>query len=163
MDIIFGNAAAVLQNCNIYARLPREEQSNTITAQGRLAVDEDGGIIIHNCTIKASQELIKSKRSVKTFLGRPWKNFSRTVIMQSFIDDIVESEGWLDWPGVRTDTIYYAEYANKGAGAITTGRVKWTGYRTLNRSEASEFTVRNFISGDKWIPSSGIPFSPDLI
>ncbi|CAH1415160.1 unnamed protein product [Lactuca virosa] len=35
IDFIFGDAAAVLQNCNIYVRNPLPGQQNTITAQGR--------------------------------------------------------------------------------------------------------------------------------
>ncbi|KAK9983726.1 hypothetical protein SO802_033251 [Lithocarpus litseifolius] len=35
VDFIFGNAAVVFQNCNIYPRLPITGQFNTITAQGR--------------------------------------------------------------------------------------------------------------------------------
>ncbi|CAI0393960.1 unnamed protein product, partial [Linum tenue] len=35
VDFIFGNAAAVLQNCMIYARRPMKSQKITITAQGR--------------------------------------------------------------------------------------------------------------------------------
>lgn len=35
IDFIFGNAAAVLQDCDIHARLPNPGQRNMVTAQGR--------------------------------------------------------------------------------------------------------------------------------
>ncbi|KAJ7982449.1 Pectinesterase [Quillaja saponaria] len=35
VDFIFGNAAAVFQSCNIYARKPLPGQQNAVTAQGR--------------------------------------------------------------------------------------------------------------------------------
>lgn len=35
VDFIFGNAAVVLQDCDIQARLPSPGQRNMVTAQGR--------------------------------------------------------------------------------------------------------------------------------
>ncbi|KAM2975640.1 hypothetical protein FF1_001780 [Malus domestica] len=43
---------------------------------------------------------------------------------------------------------------NIGPGALTSGRVKWGGYRVItSSSEASKFTVDNFISGSSWLPA----------
>ncbi|XP_019054364.1 PREDICTED: probable pectinesterase/pectinesterase inhibitor 41 [Nelumbo nucifera] len=49
VDFIFGNAAAVFQDCNIYARLPMQGQFNVLTAQGRTDPNLNTGIPIHNC------------------------------------------------------------------------------------------------------------------
>lgn len=162
IDFIFGFAAAVIQNSFIYVRRPLLGQYDTITAQGRKDKNNTGGIVIHNCTITKAENLHQNQKLTKVFLGRPWKNFSRTVIMQSFIDDVIDPKGWLEWHA-SLDTIYYAEYDNRGPGAITTNRVKWGGYHIINRTEAEKFTVRNFISGEKWISSMGIPCFLDLI
>src|SRR4051812_33194604 len=54
VDFIFGDAAAVLQGCNIYARKPASGQKNTVTAQARTDPGENTGIIIHNCRISAA-------------------------------------------------------------------------------------------------------------
>ncbi|CBI26863.3 unnamed protein product, partial [Vitis vinifera] len=48
VDFIFGDAVAVLQNCNIYVRRPMSNQANVITAQGRSDQNENTGISIHN-------------------------------------------------------------------------------------------------------------------
>ena len=44
VDFIFGNAAVVFQNCNLYARKPNANQQNTFTAQGREDPNQNTGI-----------------------------------------------------------------------------------------------------------------------
>ncbi|KAL5996247.1 hypothetical protein ACLOJK_026321 [Asimina triloba] len=163
VDFIFGDAIAVFQNCNLYARSPLHGQSNVFTAQGRADAARRSGTVFHNCTITAAPELDKS--AVRSYLGRPWEKYSRTVVMQSFLDDLIDPKGWLEWNGTfALDTLFYVEYQNRGPGANTENRVKWPGYKLLNSSvDAQPFTVRNFIQGDLWLPSTGVPFHLDLM
>ncbi|RWW12919.1 hypothetical protein GW17_00023395 [Ensete ventricosum] len=77
VDFIFGNAASVFQDCNIYARRPLRGQSNVVTAQGRTMPDQATGISIHNCTVSAAPDLAADRRFARTFLGRPWKDHGR--------------------------------------------------------------------------------------
>ncbi|KAJ7977904.1 Pectinesterase [Quillaja saponaria] len=46
IDFIFGNGAAVLQNCKIYTRVPLPLQKVTITAQGRKNPNQSTGFSI---------------------------------------------------------------------------------------------------------------------
>ncbi|CAN0891567.1 Probable pectinesterase/pectinesterase inhibitor 17 [Linum grandiflorum] len=164
VDFIFGNAAAVLQNCMIYARRPMAKQKITITAQGRTDPNQNTGISIHNSRVMAGSDLRPVVGSFKTFLGRPWKTYSRTVFMQTFLDSLVDPAGWLEWDGnFALRTLYYGEYRNTGPGAPTGRRVKWAGYRVItSASEAGRFSVGNFIAGRSWIPGTGIPFTSGL-
>jgi len=164
VDFIFGNAAVVFQNCDLYPRLPMEKQFNAITAQGRSDPNQTTGISIYNCTIRAADELASSDGTTQTFLGRPWKQYSRTVYMNSFIDNVVNPNGWRDWNGTfALDTLYYGEYNNRGPGATTTNRVSWPGYHTMNATDASNFTVSTFVFGDDWLPQTGIPYTSGLM
>ncbi|KAL4370229.1 hypothetical protein AHAS_Ahas06G0044900 [Arachis hypogaea] len=164
VDFIFGNAAVVFQDCNIYPRLPMSNQFNAITAQGRTDVNQNTGISIHNCTITAAADLAASNGTTKTYLGRPWKLYSRTVYMQSFMDSLIDPAGWVAWSGdFALDTLYYAEYDNWGAGSNTSSRVTWAGYDVLLDSiGAINFTVSNFIFGDVWLPATGVPYLASL-
>ncbi|KAJ1412598.1 Pectinesterase, catalytic [Sesbania bispinosa] len=164
IDFIFGNAAVVFQNCNLYARKPNPNQKNLFTAQGREDPNQNTGISILNCKVAAAADLIPVKSSFKTYLGRPWKKYSRTVYLNSFMEDLIDPAGWLEWNGTfALDTLYYGEYKNRGPGSNTSARVTWPGYRVINSStEASQFTVREFIQGNEWLNSTGIPFFPDL-
>ena len=165
VDFIFGNAAALFQNCNIYPRLPMPGQFNPITAQGRTDPNQNTGISIHNCTIRAADDLASSNSTTQTYLGRPWKEYSRTVYMQSFMDSLINTVGWREWDGnFALSTLYYAEYNNTGPGSDTTNRVTWPGYHVItNATDAGNFTVSNFLLGDNWLPQTGVPYSGGLI
>ncbi|KAK6243004.1 hypothetical protein QUC31_009413 [Theobroma cacao] len=90
IDFIFGNAAVIIQSFFIYLRKPLQGQANVITAEGREFKKNNTGIVIHNCTFTSAPEFIPYKATVRTYLGRPWKEFSRTIIMQSFLDDLID-------------------------------------------------------------------------
>ncbi|XP_058734621.1 pectinesterase 2-like isoform X2 [Vicia villosa] len=164
VDFIFGNAAAVFQNwSNIFARNP-PNKVNTITAQGRMDPNQNTGISIHNSRVTAASDLKPVQGSVKTYLGRPWKQYSRTVFMKSSLDSLIHPAGWLEWSGdFALRSLYYGEYMNTGLGSSTRNRVKWQGYHVMtSASEASKFTVSNFIAGNSWLPATKVPFTSTL-
>ncbi|KAI8025058.1 putative pectinesterase/pectinesterase inhibitor 7 [Camellia lanceoleosa] len=164
VDFIFGNAAVVFQNCNVYPRLPILGQFNTITAQGRTDINQNTGTSIQNCTITAAPDLAANNGTTQTYLGRPWKLYSRTVYIQSFLDSLINPAGWAMWSGTfALDTLYYAEYNNRGPGSSTANRVNWPGYHVINATDAVNFTVSNFISGNSWLPTTGVPYTGGLM
>ncbi|XP_068663057.1 putative pectinesterase/pectinesterase inhibitor 24 [Aristolochia californica] len=159
VDFIFGNAAAVLQNCNIRPRVPMKGQQDTITAQGKVDPNQNTGISIHNCSITPFGNMT----SVRTYLGRPWKAYSTTIFMKSMLDKIIDPTGWMPWTGTSApDTIFYAEFQNYGPGSSTKDRVKWKGLRFIKDKQAQKFTVKSFIHGDKWISKAGVKFTSGL-
>ncbi|KAF6174709.1 hypothetical protein GIB67_008764 [Kingdonia uniflora] len=164
VDFIFGNAAVVLQNCMIYARKPMTGQTNVVTAQGRTDPNQNTGISIHDSRIMAAADLKPLIGSVSTYLGRPWKEYSRTVYLQNYLDTLVSPVGWLEWDGdFALSTLFYGEYKNFGPGSSTANRVKWGGYRVITSlSEASKFTVGSFIAGGSWLPGTGVPFTSGM-
>lgn len=164
IDFIFGNAAAVLQNCYLVLRRPRRGSYNVILASGRTDPGQNTGFSVQNCRITASSDFSPVKHNFNSYLGRPWKQYSRSVIMQSNIDDAIASRGWIEWPGEGSyvKTLYFAEYSNTGPGAGTSQRVNWPGFHVIGAGEAAKFTVSNFISGTNWLPSTGVPFISGL-
>ncbi|KAI4303061.1 hypothetical protein MLD38_038738 [Melastoma candidum] len=160
VDFIFGDAAAVIQNSLIIIRRPMDNQQNTVTAHGRTDPHETTGLVIHNCRIVPEQKLYAARFQIPSFLGRPWKEYSRTVIMESTLGDLIQPAGWMPWAGnFALDTLYYAEYANQGPGAQTNKRVRWKGYHVLtNKNQAAPFTVGQFIQGNTWLKAAGIPY-----
>ncbi|XP_030464038.2 pectinesterase 3-like [Syzygium oleosum] len=160
IDFIFGNSAVVFQNCNIQPRQPLDNQFNTITAQGKKDPNQNTGISIQKCSITANGNV-----TAPTYLGRPWKDYSTTVIMQSTIDSFLNPKGWIEWVS-NVDpprTIFYAEYQNRGAGASTAQRVTWAGYKSaLTATEAGKFTVGSFIQGSEWLPQTSVTFDAAL-
>ncbi|GLJ52726.1 hypothetical protein SUGI_1122620 [Cryptomeria japonica] len=160
---IFGNAAVVFQNCTLFARTPLSGQQNIFTAQGRTDPNQNTGISIHKCNVIAAPELVPVISSFPTYLGRPWKLYSRTVYMKSYLDGLTQPAGWLEWSGdFALSTLYYGEYRNQGPGSNTSQRVTWPGYHVMKISDAQNFTVRSFISGDTWLPTTSIPHGISL-
>ncbi|XP_048139418.1 pectinesterase 3 [Rhodamnia argentea] len=159
IDFIFGNSAVVFQNCNIQPRQPMDSQFNTITAQGKKDPNQNTGISLQKCSITANGNV-----TAPTYLGRPWKDYSTTVIMQSTIDSL-NPKGWTEWV-TNVDpprTIFYGEYQNSGPGSSTAQRVTWAGYKpALSAAEAGKFTVGSFIQGSDWLPQTSVTFDAAL-
>ncbi|CAN4125856.1 unnamed protein product [Withania somnifera] len=164
IDFIFGDAAAVFQNCDIFVKRPMDHQSNMITAQGRDDSNENTGIVILNSRVSPSSEFRAVKGSFKNYLGRPWKKYSRTVFIKTDLDALIDPRGWKEWSAsFALSTLFYGEYMNTGSGANTENRVNWPGFHVLrDANEISQFTVRNFILGESWIPASGVPYWADI-
>ncbi|KAI3714456.1 hypothetical protein L6452_21410 [Arctium lappa] len=163
VDFIFGNGAVVFQNCQILARKGLPNQKNTITAQGRKEPTQPSGFSIQFSNISVEPDLVNS--SISTYLGRPWKLYSRTIFMQSYISGLIRPEGWLEWNGdFALDTLYYGEYMNYGPGAGLGGRITWPGLHAINDStQANNFTVAEFLLGNSWLPSTGVKYTAGLV
>uniref|UniRef100_A0A5B6YM53 Pectinesterase n=1 Tax=Davidia involucrata TaxID=16924 RepID=A0A5B6YM53_DAVIN len=164
VDFIFGDSTAVFQNCQILARKGLPNQKNTITAQGRKDPTEPTGFSIQFSNISAEPDVLASVNSTPTYLGRPWKEYSRTVFMQSYMGSAIRPEGWLEWNvSFALDTLVYGEYMNYGPGAALSSRVKWPGFHAINdTAQANNFTVAQFILGNSWLPSTGVKYTAGL-
>ncbi|XP_051147666.1 pectinesterase 3-like [Andrographis paniculata] len=156
IDFIFGNAAVVFQKCVISPRQPLPNQFVTITAQGKKDPNQNTGISIQRCTMSPLDRL-----TAPTYLGRPWKDFSTTVIMQTEIGGFLDPGGWISWVK-NVDpprSIFYAEYQNTGPGSSIGNRVKWQGYKpSLTAAQASKYNVQTFIQGPSWLPAQMVTF-----
>ncbi|XP_050262784.1 probable pectinesterase/pectinesterase inhibitor 12 [Quercus robur] len=161
IDFIFGNAAVVFQGCNIVSRMPMPGQFTVITAQSRDTLDENTGISFQNCSILGTNDLYSNSSSVKSYLGRPWRVYSQTVYLESYIDNFIDPAGWTQWASDDDrglDTLYYGEYDNYGPGSSTDYRVTWPGYHVMDIFDAYNFTVSEFITGDEWLDSTSFPY-----
>jgi pectinesterase len=159
IDYIFGNAAAVFQNCNLQARLGQAGSQNIYSASGRTDPGQNTGLSFLSCTVGAAPGL---PDSYPTYLGRPWKPYAQTVFIKSTLANCVNPAGWLLWNGDPNSgkTVNYGEYGNTGPGANTASRVSWS--RQISVTEATKFTVSSFIAGQEWLPATSIPFNSAL-
>lgn len=142
VDYIFGQAAAVFDNCHIHTKA-----DGYITAPMRFAADEPSGFIFNKCRLTSSN----TKNGI--YLGRPWRDYGRTVYLDTKMDAQIRPEGWHHWVPERERTAYFAEYRSTGEAANTTSRVRWS--RQLTEEEAKQFRPENFLRGrDGWDPRS---------
>lgn len=161
VDFIFGNSATVFQDSTILVRPrqlnPTKGENNAVTAHGRTDPAQSTGFVFQNCVINGTQDymaLYYSKPKVhKNFLGRPWKEYSRTVFIQCTMEALITPNGWLPWSGdFALQTLYYGEYENSGPGAKISGRVAWSSQ--IPKEHVLVYSLQNFIQGNEWIPTS---------
>jgi pectinesterase len=87
-----------------------------------------------------------------TYLGRPWRPYSRVVYIHTELPSDLNPAGWNNWnkPG-NEKTAYYAEFGNTGPGANSTQRVPWS--HQLTSQQANQYLPQNFLRGtDHWDP-----------
>ncbi|KAK7333019.1 hypothetical protein VNO80_29779 [Phaseolus coccineus] len=166
IDFVFGDAVAVLQNCTFVVRKPMANQQCIVTAQGRKERNQPSGIIIHGGSIVSDPSYYPVRFDNKAYLARPWKNFSRTIIMDSYIDDLITPDGYMPWQTVEglsgMDTCFYSEINNHGPGADKSKRVKWEGIKSLSKDVATTFLPSPFFHGDDWIRVTRVPYDSGL-
>ncbi|EOA32651.1 hypothetical protein CARUB_v10015948mg [Capsella rubella] len=164
IDFLFGDAAAVFQNCTLLVRKPLPNQACPITAHGRKDPRESTGFVFQGCTIAGEPDYLAVKETSKAYLGRPWKEYSRTIIMNTFIPDFVQPQGWQPWQGdFGLKTLFYSEVQNTGPGATVANRVTWAGIKTLSDEDILKFTPAQYIQGDTWVPGKGVPYTSGLL
>src|SRR5688572_22288098 len=140
VDYIFGQAAGVFENCRIHSK-----GDGYITAPMRFAADEPSGFVFLNST------LTSENTNKGVYLGRPWRDFGRTVFINTRMDAAIRPEGWHHWEPHREKTAYFAEYGSAGKGANVAARVAWA--RHLDDADVKQFSVEHFLGGrDGWDP-----------
>ncbi|KAL6878452.1 hypothetical protein ACP4OV_012622 [Aristida adscensionis] len=170
VDFILGDAAAVFQRCVLLVRPPLPGQPAVVTAHGRRDHQQTTGFVVHKSRILADERLAGSisaaasaAAATKTYLGRPWKDFARTVVMESIIEGFVHGQGYLPWEGEEDlGTAYFGEFGNVGDGSNTTARAETKGFHLMGKDRAAQFTVGRFLHGAEWIPETGTPVSLGL-
>ncbi|XVF58757.1 hypothetical protein PTKIN_Ptkin07bG0092200 [Pterospermum kingtungense] len=161
VDFIFGNSASVFQECEILVARrqlnPEKGENNAITAHGRTDPAQSSGLIFQNCLLNGTDEYMRyyhSKPKVhKNYLGRPWKEYSRTVFINCVMEALISPEGWMPWSGdFALKTLFYGEFGNSGPGSNVSMRVPWSSQ--IPSQFVYAYSVQNFIQGDLWIPTS---------
>ena len=138
VDFIFGGATAFFESCHIHCL-----RNGYITAASTPAEQEFGFVFSH-CRITGERP------EVKTYLGRPWREFANTIFLNTEMSEVVRPAGWHNWDKpAREKTSRYAEFDSGGPGGKTPERVAWA--KQLTKDEASKINAQHVLGGlDKW-------------
>ncbi|MCR5279926.1 MAG: pectin methylesterase [Lachnospiraceae bacterium] len=111
IDYIFGGADARFEDCVLFTR-KRETAGDCYVTAASTPEGQERGFLFDNCRFESDAP----KGTV--YLGRPWRNYARTEIRNSYLDAGINPIGWHDWnkPEAR-NTVLYTETGNYGPGA----------------------------------------------
>lgn len=132
-DFIFGAATAVFDDCRIHSR------KNSYITAASTPQGNAFGYVFRNCKLTAEPGVDK------VYLGRPWRDFARTVFIGCEMGSHIAAEGWHNWEKPEREmTSFYAEYNSSGPGAKTAGRVAWS--HQLTKKEIRNYTFEQFFN-----------------
>jgi len=145
VDFIFGNATAVFERDEIH-----EIRNGYLTAQSRTAEEQTTGYVIDHSKVTDVATTGADGKAPSLFLGRPWREYSRVVVMNTELPEQLNPAGWSAWGrGDATPRAFYAEYNNSGPGWKPTERVAWL--HQLTAVQAAAFGAKRFLAGkDLW-------------
>ena len=140
VDFIYGGAAAWFEDCDIVCvnrgedREPSGFATAASTPQG-----QKYGYVFHRCRFTG-----EDVPDASFYLGRPWREFAKTILLACYIGPHIKPEGWDNWskPDFQ-QTGLYAEYECYGPGSDLSHREY---ARTLTPQEAATITYENFLN-----------------
>ena len=136
-DFIFGSSIAWFQNCEVHSK------ANSYITAASTPAGQKYGYVFYKCRLTADKDVDK------VYLGRPWRPFAATIFMDCELGKHIRPEGWHNWNNAKNEeTARYAEYGNKGEGASTKNRVKWS--KQLSKKEAAKVTLLDAFGEDCW-------------
>jgi pectin methylesterase-like acyl-CoA thioesterase len=148
VDFIFGDAKAVFENCEI--RSIPHGPGGYLTAESNTRPGQDAGYVFNHCKITADAG------AGDVYLGRPWRDYSTVIFMNTDIEAPIMAAGWSDWksaPQPRLPTATYAEFNSSGPGANAKGRDPYS--KQLTAEEAKRYETKAYLAGsDGWDPTA---------
>ncbi len=141
VDFIFGGAAAWFEDCDIVSinsytdgRVPGGYATAASTPEG-----QKYGYVFHRCRFLAGEGVADASM----YLGRPWREFAKTVLLHCEIGPHIRPEGWHDWnKTVFHEAGYYGEYACTGPGSDMSAREAYV--HRMTDAEAAAITWEDF-------------------
>ena len=142
VDFIFGGATAFFERAHVHAW-----RDGYLTAASTPAEQPFGFVL-------ANGQITGDSPNVKTYLGRPWRDFAQVTFLNTRMTDVIRAAGWHNWDRPeRERTARFSEFGSTGPGASAAERVAWA--RPLSAGEAQAITAARVLGGsDGWDPAA---------
>lgn len=135
VDFIFGSATAYFEHCEIcsFADLDKAGKNRGYITAASTPEGQTYGYVFFQCHFTGNCP----PRSV--YLGRPWRSYAKTVLLECILEEHIKEEGWHDWKKEEAHSqTFYAEYLSSGPGAAPDKRVVWS--HQLTETQAGFYT-----------------------
>ncbi|MEY8352322.1 pectinesterase family protein [Lachnospiraceae bacterium 54-53] len=145
VDFIFGGATAYFEGCTFFSKYTGKEISSYVTAAST-PKGQKYGYVMKDCRFESSCP------AENAYLGRPWREYAKTVLINCYMGDHICKEGWHDWnKKAAHEHTFYAEYGSFGPGGAMENRPDWI--HRLTESDLTGYTKEAVLSGtDGWRP-----------
>ncbi len=139
VDFIFGGAAAWFEDCDIICIRRADRTPGGYATAASTPEGQKYGYVFHRCRFVGEDVPAGS-----FCLGRPWREYAKTVLLDCHIGAHIRPEGWDDWGKANfPSTGIYAEYGCTGPGSDIARRVTFS--RALSAEEAAVITYEDFL------------------
>ncbi|MBM6754931.1 hypothetical protein H6A18_00035 [Collinsella tanakaei] len=150
VDFIFGGAVAYFEGCELHS-LDRGMDVNGYVTAASTPEGEPYGFVFHGCSFTGDAA------AGTVYLGRPWREFAKTVLVDCWLGDHIRRDGWFDWGKEAAHTCaLYAGCGLMGPGAegAPASWADWT--RTISDDERAAYARERVLAGsDSWDPEGG--------
>ena len=112
---------------------------------------EPYGFVFHGCSFTAAQDVAPDS----VYLGRPWREWAQTVLIDCWLGQHIKREGWWDWnkPAAHERACYAGAILHGPAGDAA-GWVPWA--HELDAAAAARCAREQVLAGtDGWDPEGG--------
>lgn len=150
VDFIFGGARAYFEGCEIRS-LNRDMDVNGYVTAASTPEGEPYGFVFHGCSFTAPDGVAPDS----VYLGRPWREWAQTVLIDCWLGQHIKREGWWDWnkPAAHERARYVGASLHGPAGDAA-GWAPWA--RELDATAAARYAREQVLAGaDGWDPEGG--------
>ena len=150
VDFIFGGARAYFEGCEVRS-INRNMDVNGYVTAASTPEGEPYGFVFHGCSFTAAQDVAPDS----VYLGRPWREWAQTVLIDCWLGQHIKCEGWWDWnkPAAHERACYAGAILHGPAGDAA-GWVPWA--RELDAAAAARYARDQVLAGaDGWDPEGG--------
>lgn len=145
IDFIFGSATAYFEHCELFSKYTGQAINSYVTAAST-PEGQTYGYVMENCRFTGNCP------PHSAYLGRPWREYAKTVLINCWMEGHICPEGWHDWGKEKAhDTAFYGEYNSLGPGAVMEKRPQWV--KRLTEKDLPHFDRAQVLAGeDGWNP-----------
>lgn len=150
VDFIFGGACAYFEGCEIRS-LNRNMDENGYVTAASTPEGEPYGFVFHGCSFTAAQDVAPDS----VYLGRPWREWAQTVLIDCWLGQHIKREGWWDWakPAAH-ERAHYAGASLHGPASDAENWAPWA--HELDATATTRYAREQVLSGaDGWDPEGG--------
>jgi pectin methylesterase-like acyl-CoA thioesterase len=155
VDFVWGFSKAYFHQCYIATNTPGAGISAQSSSIGAI-----GGYVFDKCLVTYTHSYGSSMG--KSFLGRPYSNYSVAVYKNSYLDENISPAGWSVWQAnnPQTSNVMFGEYNNTGPSAWSSSRVSFA--TNLTEAQVAAYDIETFLGSTSWIDTVAFNFIPSF-